>query len=160
MYSPYSVKDKDNIVTYDHWSCGEYSNNLNSFVKNNTTVILTTEHTVIGDKCIKLTKDAAAEKNYAIGCNFSLSEEDIGKTLTAQMSLKSSPNASVYLQLTNQEADNVKSSAVTVSETEFLPCSISQVITEDLLNLRFLTYLKVSQTNDYLFLDNIKIVIQ
>ena len=76
------------------------------------------------------------------------------------MSLKSSPNASVYLQLTNQEGDNVKISAVTVSETEFLPCSISQVITEDILNLRFVTYLKVSQTNDYLFLDNIKIVIQ
>ena len=27
------VKDKDNLLSYNHWSCGDYSNNLNGFIK-------------------------------------------------------------------------------------------------------------------------------
>ena len=73
-----SVKDKDNLVSYNVWSCGEYSNNLIGFVANNLEDTISSEWSTKGHDSIKCISNMAVS---SILTQFDYVEEN--KTLTA-----------------------------------------------------------------------------
>ena len=136
----YSVKDSDNLLSYNQWSCGDYSKNLDGFTLNgaNTTnniVKLDNSNPTKGDYNILMNRIASAASYLFLKFAKSITEEDYGKTLTVTADIKNNLTGIAKIQIVAdstvvteipQNASNSFSVSKTIPEnTESIECQIT-----------------------------------
>lgn len=83
------VKDNNNLLNFNQWSCGEYNNNLNDFTLNTTQQqknIISNDYSKIGENSLKMISSQTADyiriwyltelKNKKITCKLHIKTEE------------------------------------------------------------------------------------
>ena len=144
------VKDKENILDYNQWSCGEYLNNLTGISKNNNDVIITSDDCSIGSKCLKLTP--VSTHNHAMGVQLYFKEDDVGKSIIASADIKNSAS-NCRFQLRNGSDTN--SVLINLPNSDWANYTVSSQITETIM----IVYVFARSDIGEIFLDNLKVTI-
>lgn len=96
-YESDNVKDKNNLATYNQWSCGEYTNDLTDMDGNSQLITITSEDHVIGNKCIKLVKPANVSYWANISFIYTIPSQLIGETFNLSCYVKTTHGTSCQL---------------------------------------------------------------
>ena len=151
------IKDKENILTFNQWTAGEYKNNFQDFKSyGEYEKEITHDNSYIGDKSIKIINNTTELTFLYI--QQSISSEDINKTVTVSMDMQT--NNPIYLQLMLYgESGLLSVNEITISSsTTFNQYNISKNILE---NTSFITIrIRNNQQNNTSFIDNLSLIIQ
>lgn len=146
------VKDKDNVATFNQWSCGGYLNHLTDMIiyLNRTDFQWETN-----DNTLIITKLTDANVYGRVNIN-SLKINDIkGKTVTTSADIKVTSNtyASIQYWTTNSLG------SVSINQADdFEKVTLSTTIPDDITNFEVRFFLNnLSKTNDLLKIKNIHI---
>ena len=91
------VKDKNNLLNFNQWSCGDYNKNTNGFNISNSVATLS-DNAINGDYSIHLVRSTSQTGNGYALIYLPLTESDIGKTVYISADIYS-PNNSLDLQV-------------------------------------------------------------
>ena len=134
LATKYSVKDKDNILSYNQWSCGDYSNNLNGFTKRPSDTCnyeLSDEWSGNGKYSIKFTGSTWDWVGYQ--WDFT----STAKQVQAAVNINIHDNARVYLDIVYSSSETQTTSVdVTQSGMQTLTLTIDSSKTITLLSFR------------------------
>ena len=98
------VKDKDNLVSHNLWSGGDYLKNTNDIITMRTTLELSTNSSH-NNYSIKVIRPVSASGTSGIQIKPKLTEQDIGKQITISCDINT-PNNPVAIQIfSNNYAD-------------------------------------------------------
>lgn len=147
-----SVKDKFNIATFNQWSCGDYSTNLEGFLFRGTrsNVGLDDSYSINGIHNIKLSRTSDMTGYFFIVIPYQITQEDLGKTLTVTANIKNNLNASAMLQISKITAVRVY-----IPSRSSGTFSVSRLLDEEGLEIQI-----ASNSYGDIYLDNITITIQ
>lgn len=145
----YSVKDKNNLLTVNQWSAGDYYQALNDFVLGNPgRIFASKDYSVNGDYSVKLTPTTSNYSVAAIDYTF-----EAGKTYLLEVCcLNTAPGSSVQIR----NSDNTPAHSVNIPVTNnFCNYSIEFTATGDEAQIVFRTY----NSEESLYVDNIRLTI-
>ena len=97
------MKDTNNLLTHNQWTCGEYANNPEMFnIAYLVNRVCTNKYSDIGEQSIKLTKLGSSGSYARVSYNQSI----INKTVTASATIKTE-NATAFLILLEIDDNNI-----------------------------------------------------
>ncbi|WP_405286316.1 hypothetical protein [Methanobrevibacter sp.] len=118
-----NIKDKNNIISYNLWSGGDFSKNISSDYHFQSSTGNLSDHNTNGDYSVHITRSIENTGNGYLQFYPPLTSEDIGKTITLTVDIYT-PNNNVAVQIYSSTY-----SGVTVPKnTSFETISISKVI--------------------------------
>ncbi len=150
-----SVKDKNNLLSFNQWSCTEYTNNTSDFVKGGgISFESSNEYSSIGDKSLKSIRSGDTSNWYGLNYDSSLLSKDIklsGNVKTEGSSIKinfleSNNGTTVHTESVNIPADTTQSFEIT--------CTTGNE------NTSFVIQIIVNTAEGIVYLDNLKLEIQ
>lgn len=156
------IKDTDNLLTFNQWSCGDYNKNLTGFTRNmNNPLGITTECSVNGDRCIKMTKTASSSGTNTVACSYDITSDDWGKTATVTASAFKNINKDAAITLLAYTPNSTQLEYLYISTTrDFASHLISHTIPDDTTKLEIKLSMVPNKETTYLFVDNLKLTIQ
>ena len=100
------VKDKNNLLSHDIWSCGDKSNSLREFYCSpKGKAVLCDEHAVNGDSCIKVNRIVPSEDTSTIYLTADINVTEYhGRTLLFKADVLNTSNATISLQLNDKHS--------------------------------------------------------
>ena len=155
------VKDNRNILSYNVWSCGDYNNDTTGFQisagANAAVLSLTSDKVVNGFKCLKHIKTTDNTSYVMVKVVIPITEELVGKTLTATGKIQVNGTTSAMMQFFGD--NNLGSVSIPVSD-DFVSVSNSSEI-PDTSNIEIRIGLNNSSiTDDCYYLDDFCVIIQ
>ena len=141
------MKDTNNILSYNQWSCGEYDISQAQSIDWGVTIHKTNEYSVIGEQSLK------AIATSANGIRFNYNNSLTNKTVTAKLYLRSENViwASLREMSSNNEVINSKSSSFTgIGDVELSLSSSSN-------NSSFQIQLFSIPINAVVYIDNVRL---
>ena len=155
LATKYSVKDKDNILTHNQWSGGEYDKNSQSDINLSTaTVIISDEHSSNGEYSYKVTP--SSETGY-FNIIFDSLNDVAGKTalLTLDYLTNSSTSRVNIIQVNSNNGEIDRKWVQLTSDNIFNEVILTSQLQDDCVKIIIRVLL-----DTVLFLDNITLKIQ
>lgn len=145
----YSVKDKNNLLTYNQWSATEYLHNFTGFAQTSTSTS-SSDYSIIGNNSIHLTHennqwwvDIFLTDIVAPGSQYNISAEVYIESGQACMRFINNQDSTLDVYNNNSGLTNLS-----------LSCTVPEELNDP--RLRFLIY----NDGGGMFIDNIKVITQ
>lgn len=141
------MKDNNNKLNYNQWTCGEYENSVTGlYVLNNAVLQLTNKYSNIGESSLKIIrKHETSTTAYIVRLSNLIGTNNIHASLDIY-----SPNNTTYINLFN--GGQLVSTSCPASS---IPCTVTldATINSDYVDMRIF----FTNPNDYCYIDNVKL---
>lgn len=141
------MKDTNNKLDYNVWSCGEYNNNLdNFFPASDAKVIVNNEWSNIGESSLKITR---THPSYGTSLFTRISDLTGTNNITATVKIYS-PNNRVRMEFYN---GSTLSNVICPASPTVSTITLTATVDSNYVDLRLFLYAQ----EDYVFIDDINI---
>ena len=149
-----SIKDKNNLLTFNQWSGGQYNNNTTDFiVKMGGTLSVSTEYSTIGETSIKST---ASSGTASVDVNYIITNGEMGKHATFIFDTYSPDNTNVFLCYRDQEKNAYMSTSAILPKETSTRMTLSITIPNDAHSV----FIRLSNNISTLYITNATLNIQ
>ena len=155
MFIEYSVKDKNNILTHNIWSAGEYLNSLSDItVGNNANAVISSDWAYNGNSSIKFTQTGSGGSRSML---ISYSYSEVGNTLTASINCLNTANISYLKFYQLKDGSVLGSQTVNIPASNDMQTVSATFTTVDTINTLRIVIETTDNVGQTIFVDNIKI---
>lgn len=144
------VKDTTNILPYNDWSAGEYSNSIDTSMVSQGKVIISNDFSIIGETCLKYIQRNPANYGYLFIQTPNIIEENTSYIASFDVYC---PDASYTFVIRSSSAELSRVTIPVNDNIQHITLSAS-VGTSSFLRLQFMN----DTSDSRLFIDNISLV--
>lgn len=124
------IKDSENLLPFNTWTCGDYTNDLTNFTINNlpnTTLSLSKDYSTNGEYGLKIHRSATETPYTQLKTTYTIHSDDYGKTATITMDVKNQldGNCSLLLNMGSNKYVNIPPGTNNYTISSEIPSGIS-----------------------------------
>ena len=141
------MKDNNNLLSHNQWSCGEYDNSQAQSIDWGVTIHKTNEYSVIGECSLKAIGESSA------GIRFNYDNPISNKTVTARLSLRA--ENTIWVTLREMAPNSV---VINTSSISFTGCGdVELSLSSSSNNTSFQIQLFSIPVNAVVYIDNVRL---